>query len=171
VLAPLAGNLDRKDDLKDEDVYAAAQDAARETGLPLPTLGKQIFAGWQDRPTYDQAVTVGVMTILKLHHLVEDKVHAVYWSIQPGDSAAAGRKGAVWWPALWRDGSLGTRGLRAAYTLQEMLTVKSDDVRAVNTYEAIVKASPLRNQHPASSGAGQGTAIPGTCRGGHQRGW
>jgi DNA-directed RNA polymerase subunit beta len=68
--------LNRKEELTDGDVLAAAQTAARETGLPLPTLGKQILRDGKTGKPYDQAVTVGVMTILKLHHLVEDKVHA-----------------------------------------------------------------------------------------------
>jgi DNA-directed RNA polymerase subunit beta len=47
-----------------------------ETGIPMPILGKQILRDGKSGSTYDQPVTVGVMTMLKLHHLVEDKVHA-----------------------------------------------------------------------------------------------
>src|SRR5512146_1970232 len=57
-------------------VFAAAQDVASQTGLPLPILGKQTLRDGKTGQPYDQPVTVGVMTILKLHHLVEDKVHA-----------------------------------------------------------------------------------------------
>ena len=47
--------------------------------------------------------------------------------VQPGHPAAAGRQGAVRWSAFRGDGGLGTGSIRRAYTLQEMLTVKSDD--------------------------------------------
>jgi DNA-directed RNA polymerase subunit beta len=75
-------------------------------------------------------VTVGYMHVLKLHHLVDDKMHArstgPYSLVNP---AAAGRQGAVRRPALRRDGGLGASKPKALPTcLQEMLTVKSDDV-------------------------------------------
>jgi DNA-directed RNA polymerase subunit beta len=47
-----------------------------KSGRPLPTLGKQVLRDGKTGEPYDQPVTVGVMTMLKLHHLVEDKVHA-----------------------------------------------------------------------------------------------
>ena len=71
------------------------------------------------------------MHVLKLHHLVDDKMHARSTGpYSPGHPAAAGRQGAVRRPALRRDGSVGAEAYGAAYTLQEMLTVKSDDVQA-----------------------------------------
>jgi DNA-directed RNA polymerase subunit beta len=61
-------------------------------------------------------------------------------AVQPRHPAAAGRQGPVRWPALRRDGGLGAQAYGAAYTLQEMLTVKSDDVIGrTKVYEAIVK--------------------------------
>jgi DNA-directed RNA polymerase beta subunit len=48
----------------------------RKRVIPLPILGKQTLRDGKTGIPYDQPVTVGVMTILKLHHLVEDKVHA-----------------------------------------------------------------------------------------------
>ncbi len=50
--------------------------AMNKTGVPLPTLGKQPLHDGKTGELFDQPVTVGVMTMLKLHHLVEDKVHA-----------------------------------------------------------------------------------------------
>ena len=47
-----------------------------QSGHPIPTLGKQTLRDGKTGIPYDQPVTVGVMTVLKLHHLVEDKVHA-----------------------------------------------------------------------------------------------
>src|SRR5262249_41980294 len=70
---------------------------------------------------------------------------AVYRAVLPGHPAAAGRQGAVRRAALRRGGSVGCSGVRgrahaAAHTLQEMLTVKPDDVEGRNRiYEAIVK--------------------------------
>jgi DNA-directed RNA polymerase subunit beta len=145
--------LDRKEELADGDVLAAAQKAARETGLPLPTLGKQILRDGKTGKPYDQAVTVGVMTILKLHHLVEDKVHAR--STGPYSLVTQQPLGGKAQFGGQRFGEMEVWALEAygaAYTLQEMLTVKSDDVQGrVNTYEAIVKGEPIEEPSiPAS---------------------
>ena len=69
-------SLDYTKKVSDANLYAAAQDVTRETGFPMPILGKQTLRDGKTGSPYDQPVTVGVMTILKLHHLVEDKVHA-----------------------------------------------------------------------------------------------
>jgi len=140
-------------DLSDDAVPGKASDVALETGKPLPTLGKQILRDGKIGDPYDRPVTVGVMTMLKLHHLVEDKVHArstgpySLVSQQPlGGKAQFGgqRFGEM---EVWALEAYG-----AAYTLQEMLTVKSDDVQGrVKTYEAIVKGEPIEEPSiPAS---------------------
>ena len=95
---------------------------------------------------FDEKVTVGVMYFLKLHHLVDDKMHArstgPYSLItqQPlGGKAQFGgqRFGAV---EVWA-----LEGYGAAHTLQEMLTIKSDDVVGRSkTYEAIVKGEQIK---------------------------
>ncbi|MBN1147843.1 MAG: DNA-directed RNA polymerase subunit beta [Anaerolineales bacterium] len=131
--------------LPDEAVVEKAQEVSLQTGFPLPTLGKQILRDGKSGEAYDQPVTVGVMTMLKLHHLVEDKVHArstgpySLVSQQPlGGKAQFGgqRFGEM---EVWALEAYG-----AAHTLQEMLTVKSDDVQGrVKTYEAIVKGEPI----------------------------
>ncbi len=99
-----------------------------------------LFDGRTGRP-FDQQITVGVMYMMKLHHLVEDKIHArstgPYSLVtqQPlGGKAQFGgqRLGEM---EVWALEAYG-----AAYTLQEMLTVKSDDVAGrTRMYEAIVK--------------------------------
>jgi DNA-directed RNA polymerase subunit beta len=139
--------------LSDDDLMAKAQEVTFETRIPVPILGKQYLRDGKTGDPYDQPVTVGVMTMLKLHHLVEDKVHArstgpySLVSQQPlGGKAQFGgqRFGEM---EVWALEAYG-----AAYTLQEMLTVKSDDVQGrVKTYEAIVKGEPIEEPSiPAS---------------------
>jgi DNA-directed RNA polymerase subunit beta len=140
-------------DISDESLMAKAEEISLGTGQPVPTLGKQILRDGKSGEPYDRPVTVGVMTMLKLHHLVEDKVHArstgpySLVSQQPlGGKAQFGgqRFGEM---EVWALEAYG-----AAYTLQEMLTVKSDDVQGrVKTYEAIVKGEPIEEPSiPAS---------------------
>ena len=129
----------------DEALKNIAIELSMKYGKPVPTLGKLVLRDGKTGNPYDQPVTVGVMTMLKLHHLVEDKVHArstgpySLVSQQPlGGKAQFGgqRFGEM---EVWALEAYG-----AAYTLQEMLTVKSDDVQGrVKTYEAIVKGEPI----------------------------
>jgi DNA-directed RNA polymerase subunit beta len=137
----------------DSNLFNAAQEVTRETGLPLPILGKQVLRDGKTGQPYDQPVTVGVMTILKLHHLVEDKVHAR--STGPYSLVTQQPLGGKAQFGGQRFGEMEVWALEAygaAYTLQEMLTVKSDDVQGrVNTYEAIVKGEPIEEPSiPAS---------------------
>jgi DNA-directed RNA polymerase subunit beta len=139
--------------LPDEALNELATKVSLASGQPMPTLGKQLLRDGKTGDAYDQPVTVGVMTMLKLHHLVEDKVHArstgpySLVSQQPlGGKAQFGgqRFGEM---EVWALEAYG-----AAYTLQEMLTVKSDDVQGrVKAYEAIVKGEPIEEPSiPAS---------------------
>jgi DNA-directed RNA polymerase subunit beta len=130
-----------------------AQEIVHATGEPLPILGKQILRDGKTGVPYDQPVTVGVMTILKLHHLVEDKVHAR--STGPYSLVTQQPLGGKAQFGGQRFGEMEVWALEAygaAYTLQEMLTVKSDDVQGrVNTYEAIVKGEAIEEPSiPAS---------------------
>jgi len=140
-------------DIPDDELDMVAERVSLNCGKPLPTLGKQTLRDGKTGEPYDQPVTVGMMTMLKLHHLVEDKVHArstgpySLVSQQPlGGKAQFGgqRFGEM---EVWALEAYG-----AAYTLQEMLTVKSDDVQGrVKTYEAIVKGDPIEEPSiPAS---------------------
>jgi DNA-directed RNA polymerase subunit beta len=134
-------------------LWERARKVMMETSQPIPVLGKQrVRDGKTGRP-FDHPVTIGIMSIMKLHHLVEDKVHArstgpySLVSQQPlGGKAQFGgqRFGEM---EVWALEAYG-----AAYTLQEMLTVKSDDVQGrVKTYEAIVKGEPIEEPSiPAS---------------------
>ena len=107
--------------------------------------GKSILYDGRTGEPFDNPVTVGIMYYLKLHHLVDDKIHArstgPYSLItqQPlGGKAQFGgqRFGEM---EVWALEAYG-----AAYTLQEILTVKSDDVTGrVKTYEAIVKGQNI----------------------------
>ncbi len=141
------------DKLSGVELRNRANQETEETGVPTPILGKLVLRDGKTGDPYDQPVTVGVMTMLKLHHLVEDKVHArstgpySLVSQQPlGGKAQFGgqRFGEM---EVWALEAYG-----AAYTLQEMLTVKSDDVQGrVKTYEAIVKGEPIEEPSiPAS---------------------
>jgi DNA-directed RNA polymerase subunit beta len=141
------------DDAPEDKLLAQAKQVMYEMASPVPVLGKQVLRDGKSGDPYDQPVTVGIMSIMKLHHLVEDKVHArstgpySLVSQQPlGGKAQFGgqRFGEM---EVWALEAYG-----AAYTLQEMLTVKSDDVQGrVKTYEAIVKGEPIEEPSiPAS---------------------
>jgi DNA-directed RNA polymerase subunit beta len=92
-----------------------------------------------------EPVTVGVMYMLKLHHLVDDKVHAR--SVGPYSLVTQQPLGGKAHFGGQRFGEMevwALEGYGAAYTLQEMLTVKSDDVSGRSKmYEAIVKGKPV----------------------------
>ncbi|MCE1253673.1 MAG: DNA-directed RNA polymerase subunit beta [Anaerolineae bacterium] len=128
-----------------EEVRQHAEALMTKTGIPMPILGKQVLRDGKSGNPYHQPVTVGVMTMLKLHHLVEDKVHAR--STGPYSLVTQQPLGGKAQFGGQRFGEMEVWALEAygaAYTLQEMLTVKSDDVQGrVNTYEAIVKGEPI----------------------------
>jgi DNA-directed RNA polymerase subunit beta len=117
----------------------------RKRHIPVPILGKQNLKDGKTGSLFDQPVTVGVMTVLKLHHLVEDKVHAR--STGPYSLVTQQPLGGKAQFGGQRFGEMEVWALEAygaAYTLQEMLTVKSDDVQGrVASYEAIVKGEPI----------------------------
>ena len=107
----------------------------------MPEDGKvQLYDGRTGEP-FDNKVTVGYMYYLKLHHLVDDKIHAR--SIGPYSLVTQQPLGGKAQFGGQRFGEMEVWALEAygaAYTLQEILTVKSDDVDGrVKTYEAIVK--------------------------------
>jgi DNA-directed RNA polymerase subunit beta len=112
----------------------------------IPEDGKVYLIDGKTGDKFDEKVTVGIMYFLKLHHLVDDKMHArstgPYSLItqQPlGGKAQFGgqRFGEM---EVWA-----LEGYGAAHTLQEMLTIKSDDVVGRSkTYEAIVKGEAIK---------------------------
>jgi len=132
-------------DSSPEEIRKLAENYMNDTGVPLPILGKQVLRDGKGGQPYDQPVTVGVMTMLKLHHLVEDKVHAR--STGPYSLVTQQPLGGKAQFGGQRFGEMEVWALEAygaAYTLQEMLTIKSDDVQGrVNAYESIVKGEPI----------------------------
>jgi DNA-directed RNA polymerase subunit beta len=123
------------DGAREAEIHSLLDEAA------LPRSGQMVLFDGRTGEAFDQSVTVGVMYMLKLHHLVDEKIHAR--SIGPyslvtqqplGGKAQFGgqRLGEM---EVWAMEAYG-----AAYTLQEFLTVKSDDVVGrTRMYEAIVK--------------------------------
>ncbi|MBQ2270266.1 MAG: DNA-directed RNA polymerase subunit beta, partial [Firmicutes bacterium] len=106
-----------------------------------PETGKLVLRDGRTGEEFDNPVTVGYMYMLKLHHLVDDKLHAR--STGPYSLVTQQPLGGKAQFGGQRFGEMEVWALEAygaAYTLQEILTVKSDDVVGrVKTYEAIVK--------------------------------
>ncbi len=107
--------------------------------------GKTILYDGRTGEPFDKPITVGVMYMLKLHHLVDDKIHAR--STGPYSLVTQQPLGGKAQFGGQRFGEMEVWALEAygaAYTLQEILTVKSDDVVGrVKTYEAIVKGENI----------------------------
>ena len=131
--------------LSDDELKTVANQVAENKNIPTPISGKVKLRDGRTGEYFDQPVTVGNIYMLKLIHLVEDKVHAratgpySLISQQPlGGKAQFGgqRFGEM---EVW---SLEAYG--AAHNLQEILTTKSDDVTGRSkTYEAIVKGDDV----------------------------
>ena len=107
----------------------------------LPKSGQTILWDGQTGEKFDREVTVGIIYMLKLHHLVEDKIHAR--STGPYSLVTQQPLGGKAQLGGQRFGEMEVWALEAygaSYTLQEILTVKSDDVAGrVKVYETIVK--------------------------------
>ncbi|MDP6452702.1 MAG: DNA-directed RNA polymerase subunit beta, partial [SAR202 cluster bacterium] len=132
-------------DMSEEDMMVEVLRLNREEQKAAPIIGKATLFDGRTGEQFNQPITVGYIYMLKLIHLVEDKIHArstgPYSLItqQPlGGKAQFGgqRFGEM---EVWA-----LEAYSAAYNLQEMLTVKSDDVVGrVKTYEAIVKGEDV----------------------------
>jgi DNA-directed RNA polymerase subunit beta len=136
-----------KKSLSGEELREKAHETMKAFDKPIPTIGKQKLRDGKSGEYYDHPVTVGLMTILKLHHLVEDKVHAR--STGPYSLVTQQPLGGKAQFGGQRFGEMEVWALEAygaAYALQEMLTVKSDDVVGrVSTYESIVKGEAIED--------------------------
>ncbi len=142
-------------DLSDRELEQKTRDVCNERRLYSPVFGKMELRDGETGEPFDQPVTVGNVYIMKLIHLVEDKVHArstgPYSLItqQPlGGKAQFGgqRFGEM---EVWA-----LEGYGAAFTLQEMLTVKSDDLAGrARAYESIIKNEDI-----------QSPTIPEACK-------
>jgi len=127
----------------EEDEANGTHPGSREMLAHMPAGGKiQLYDGRTGEP-FHQRTTVGFMYILKLHHLVDDKIHAratgPYSLITQQPLGGKARTGGQ------RFGEMEVWGLEAygaAYVLQELLTVKSDDVEGrTKIYESMVKGT------------------------------
>ena len=122
---------------------ADVRELLKEAGMSED--GKTILYDGRTGDPFGSPVTVGVMYMLKLHHLVDDKIHAR--STGPYSLVTQQPLGGKAQFGGQRFGEMEVWALEAygaAYTLQEMLTVKSDDVVGrVKTYEAIVKGENI----------------------------
>ena len=121
---------------------AKEQDVTKKLELAkLPSSGQTFLWDGRTGKRFDREVTVGIIYMLKLHHLVEDKIHAR--STGPYSLVTQQPLGGKAQLGGQRFGEMEVWALEAygaSYTLQEILTVKSDDVAGrVKVYETIVK--------------------------------
>jgi DNA-directed RNA polymerase subunit beta len=123
------------DGAREEDIVAMLKEAG------LDSSGQVTLVDGRTGEAFDRKVTVGYIYMLKLHHLVDDKIHAR--SIGPYSLVTQQPLGGKAQFGGQRFGEMEVWALEAygaAYTLQEMLTVKSDDVSGrTKVYEAIVR--------------------------------
>lgn len=136
----LPQNTDRK------TLFEIANKIMFQTGEPVPHYGKHKLYDGRTGERFDNHVAVGIVHMLKLAHLVEDKAHAR--STGPYSLVTQQPLGGKAQFGGQRFGEMEVWALEAygaAYTLQEMLTVKSDDVQGrVQTYESIVKGEEIK---------------------------
>ncbi|WP_407313884.1 DNA-directed RNA polymerase subunit beta [Desulfosporosinus sp. SB140] len=127
------------DGAREEDIFETLEKAG------LPRDGKTMLYDGRTGDPFDSKITVGYMYVLKLHHLVDDKIHAR--STGPYSLVTQQPLGGKAQFGGQRFGEMEVWALEAygaSYTLQEILTVKSDDVVGrVKTYEAIVKGENI----------------------------
>jgi len=142
-------------DLSGGELEREVQKTYKERRVYPPTFGKMELRDGRTGKSFHQAVTVGVVYIMKLIHLVSDKVHArstgPYSLVTQQPLGGKARFGGQRFGEMevWA-----LEGHGAAYTLQEMLSIKSDDiVGRSKAYEAIVKGEDVH--HPG---------IPEACK-------
>jgi DNA-directed RNA polymerase subunit beta len=123
----------------------------KEAGFP-ETGRVQLFDG-RTGETFKQDVAIGYMYMLKLHHMVEDKIHmrsiGPYSLItqQPLGGKAQGGGQRFGEMEVWA-----LEGYGAAYTLREMLTIKSDDIMGRSqTFDSIIKNEPIKSPNSPAS--------------------
>ena len=132
-------------DLSPQELDKVAKKVSAERNVPSPNVGKVILRDGRSGEPFDQPVTVGNIYMMKLIHLVEDKVHAR--STGPYSLIAQQPLGGKAQFGGQRFGEMEVWTLEAygaAHNLQEILTIKSDDVTGrAKTYEAIVKSQDI----------------------------
>jgi len=115
-------------------VFDGADEAEIKSMLKLADLARKrqtILHDGRTGEAFDRPVTVGYMHMLKLNHLVDTRCMRVRLSVLARHPAAAGRKAQFGGQRFGEMEVWALEAYGAAYTLQEMLTVKSDDVQAV----------------------------------------
>ena len=137
-----------KDTLREDVMDYLSENRAHRSvwkGVPIARDGKVQLRDGRSGEPFDGRVTIGHMHYLKLHHLVDDKIHAR--STGPYSLVTQQPLGGKAQFGGQRFGEMEVWALEAygaAYTLQEILTVKSDDVVGrVKTYEAIIKGDNI----------------------------
>jgi DNA-directed RNA polymerase subunit beta len=130
------------DGIKEEQIFDYVQKARKVSGYEwLGETGKSVVFDGRSGEPFDQTVVVGVIYMLKLGHLVADKIHAR--AVGPYSLVTQQPLGGKAQYGGQRFGEMEVWALEAygaAYTLQELLTVKSDDVQGrTKIYESIVK--------------------------------
>lgn len=137
--------IELEESLEIRSLFEIADQVMFETGRPVPHYGKQTLYDGRTGEAFDRHVAVGYVHMLKLAHLVEDKAHAR--STGPYSLVTQQPLGGKAQFGGQRFGEMEVWALEAygaAHILQEMLTVKSDDVLGrVKTYESIVKGEPI----------------------------
>ncbi len=125
------------DGAEEEEIKKCLEEAG------LPVVGQTTLYDGRTGEPFEQEITVGIMYIMKLHHLVDDKLHAR--SIGPYSlvtQQSLGGKAQFGGQRLGEMEVWAMEAYGAAYTLQEFLTVKSDDVAGrTRMYERIVKGN------------------------------
>ena len=113
--------------------------------LWLPKDGKFTVYNWKTWEPYDSKVTIWYMYMLRLVHMVEDKIHArSVWPYSLITQQPLGGKAHNGWQRLWEMEVWALEAYSAVNILQEMLTIKSDDVMWRNkAYESIIKWEPI----------------------------
>jgi len=134
-------------DLRGDELEQKVQKTYKERRVYPPIFGKMELRDGQTGKSFDQAVTVGVVYMMKLIHLVSDKVHArstgPYSLVTQQPLGGKARFGGQRFGEMevWA-----LEGHGAAYTLQEMLSIKSDDIAGRSkAYEAIVKGEDIHH--------------------------
>ncbi len=133
--------------IKEEDIKNEMKAAG------LPENGQVTLFDGRSGEKFEHQITVGKMYMLKLHHMVQDKIHMR--SIGPYSLITQQPLGGKAQFGGQRFGEMevwALEGYGAAYTLQEMMTIKSDDIRGRSeAYEAILRGKPIENYYrPAS---------------------
>ena len=129
------------DGMPEAKIHEMLKQSAEEKDLPIGDDGKTVLFDGRSGEPFDQRVVVGVIYIMKLHHLVSDKIHAR--AVGPYSLVTQQPLGGKAQYGGQRFGEMEVWALEAygaAYALQEILTVKSDDVPGrTRIYESIVK--------------------------------